>query len=159
MNILDTVRRMARSYPGGVDAVALRLGKSPSTLEKELRGAPGYKLGAEDALEISRFCVELKTDDCLSYAQLVAMGTEATLVPLPTGAPGSVKVCMRAVSQASKEACDMLGEASASLDDDYVNDNELRRIDGACMELVTSVLTMRRVMAENNLAGPPARTA
>ena len=53
MDLLDSLRRAVRHYPGGTDAVAARLGKSPSTLEKELRGAPQYKMGAVDAAEIA----------------------------------------------------------------------------------------------------------
>ena len=41
MELHDAVRRMARHYPGGLKALAARLGKSDSTLDKEIRGAQG----------------------------------------------------------------------------------------------------------------------
>ena len=85
MDVLDSVRRAVRHYPGGLDAVALRLGKSPSTLEKELRAAPQYKLGAMDAAEIAAMCTQLGTPHALDYPTRLAEHCGATLLPLPQG--------------------------------------------------------------------------
>ena len=48
MDILDSVRRAVRHYPGGVAAVSARLGKSAATLEKELAEAREARVEFED---------------------------------------------------------------------------------------------------------------
>jgi len=159
MNILDTVHRMARSYPGGIEAVALRLAKSPSTLEKELRGASGFKLGADDAAEISAMCMELGTEHASAYANAVAGHMGCMLVPLPVGLELSEDECLRAVAQTSQESAELIAAAISSLADGKVSDNELRTVDRASSDLVAALQGMRRVMAERNLAGKPPVSA
>ena len=83
MDLLDSLRRAVRHYPGGTDAVAARLGKSPSTLEKELRGAPQYKMGAVDAAESAAMCVELGSAHGVEYPTRVAEAVGGMLVLLP----------------------------------------------------------------------------
>ncbi|KQM79834.1 hypothetical protein ASE76_01110 [Xylophilus sp. Leaf220] len=63
---------MVRDYPGGVEAVALRLGKPWQTLDKELRAAPGYKLGIREACAIGQLCAEAGTPSAAAYATSVA---------------------------------------------------------------------------------------
>lgn len=36
MDLFDTIHEVAHSYPGGVEALALRMGKNPGTLRKKL---------------------------------------------------------------------------------------------------------------------------
>lgn len=158
MNILDTVRRMARSYPGGVDAVALRLDKSPSTLEKELRGAPGFKLGADDAAEVSAMCIELRTEHAMAYATAIAAHSGCMLVPMPIGVDLAADECMRAVAETSRESAELIAEVVTALADGNVSDNELAKVDRACGELMAALQGMRRVMAERNQAGKPRAT-
>lgn len=155
MNILDTVRRMSRSYPGGTDAVAQRLGKSPSTFEKELRGAPGFKLGAEDAADVSAICVELGTEHAIAYATAIAAHCGCMLVPLPVGVDLDADALVRVIAEASKESAELIADSLAAAADGKVSDNELARIDRAAGEMVAAVQSLRRVMAERNQAGKP----
>ena len=83
MSLLDAARRAVRHYPGGLEAMAVRLQKQPGTLERELRGAPGYKLGALDALEITVLAQEQGGEHALAYANSVADALGAMLVLLP----------------------------------------------------------------------------
>lgn len=156
MNILDSARRMARSYPGGVDAVALRLDKSPSTLEKELRGAPGYKLGAEDAADMSAMCIELGTEHAMAYANVIAAHSGCMLVPLPVGMDPAADECMRALAATSRESAELIAEVATALADGQISDNEMIKVDRASGELMAAMQAMRRVMAERNRAGKPS---
>lgn len=72
MNTTDAIRLMVRHYPGGMAVIAMRLGKSPNTLEKELRGESSHKLGLVDACAISSMCIEDQTPHCRAYANAVA---------------------------------------------------------------------------------------
>lgn len=83
MSLLDAARRTVRHYPGGLDAMAVRLQKQPGTLERELRGTPGYKLGAVDALEIAVLAQEQGGEHALAYPNTVADALGALLVLLP----------------------------------------------------------------------------
>ena len=159
MNILDSVRRMTRSYPGGTDAVALRLDKSPSTLEKELRGAPGFKLGADDAAEISAMCIELGTEHAMAYATAIAAHSGCMLVPLPAGLELDADECMRAIAETSRESAELIAEALAAAADGKISDNELAKVDRSCGELVAALQSLRRVMAERNQAAKPTPAA
>ena len=87
MNLLDAARRTVRHYPGGLEAMALRLQKQPGTLERELRGAPGYKLGAVDAAELALQAAEQGGEHALAYPNALAQAMGALLVLLPAGAP------------------------------------------------------------------------
>ena len=159
MNILDSVRRMCRTYPGGVDAVAPRLDKSPSTLEKELRGAPGFKLGAVDAAEISAMCMELGTEDARAYATALAAQMGCLLVPLPPMLTVQGVECMKALAETSRESAELIAETCASLSDGVVSDNELQRIDRAIAELVGAAQALRGGMAALNESGKPKGAA
>lgn len=155
MNILDATRLQVRSYPGGLDAIAPRLNKAPSTLEKEMIGASGYKLGAQDAADISSFCAQLQTADALLYPTAVCALSHVILFPLPVLPSLPVSECMLAVARASNEAHELITEACAALADNKVSDNELKKVDRAIAELVASAQTMRRAFAELNHAGKP----
>ena len=84
MNLLDAARRTVRHYPGGLEAMALRLQKQPGTLERELRGAPGYKLGAVDAAEIAQLAMEQGGEHAAAYPNAVAQAVGARRVLRPT---------------------------------------------------------------------------
>jgi len=155
MNILDAARRMARKYPGGVEALALRLDKAPSTLEKEVRGAPGFKLGADDAHEMSKMCHEVGMVDPLAFLTTWAAGMDCLVIPMPPTVGVDGAECMKAVAAAASEASEMIAEACAALADGKVTDNEMRAIDGAIGEMVSSAQALRRTMAAINEAGKP----
>lgn len=137
MDVLDSVRRAVRHYPGGLDAVALRLGKSPSTLEKELRAAPQYKLGAMDAAEIAAMCTQLGTPHALDYPTRLAEHCGATLLPLPQGMqPDSITA--GAVAGLMRELADVVGVVAAADADGEISANELKSIQLQWAELVGS---------------------
>lgn len=137
MDVLDSVRRAVRHYPGGLDAVAARLGKSPSTLEKELRGAPQYKLGAEDAAEIAAMCSDLRTPHCLDYPTRLAEHVGATLLPLPHGLETD-SITAKAVAGLMRELADVVGSVAAAEADGEISTNELKHIQRQWAELVGS---------------------
>lgn len=137
MDVLDSVRRAVRHYPGGLEAVASRLGKSPSTLEKELRAAPQYKLGAVDAAEIAAMCSELGTAHALDYPTRLAEHVGATLLPLPHGLQHDA-VTAAAVAELMRELADVVSAVAAADADDEISVNELKIIQRRWADLVGS---------------------
>lgn len=146
-SLIDGVRRAARSYPGGIDAVALRLGKSPSTLEKELRSAPGYKLGFEDAQEIMTLCRDVGSDHALDglNAQADVLGAVVTL--LPAGVDPSSCTGAR-VAKLMREFSDVVASLGESLADGVITPNELRKIEAQWSEMVAAGQVVLRDLAD-----------
>ncbi|MBI3103225.1 MAG: transcriptional regulator [Burkholderiales bacterium] len=138
MDILDSVRRAVRHYPGGVDAVAARLGKSPSTLEKELRAAPQYKLGAVDAAEIAAMCVEHGSDYGLEYPTRIAEAVGATLLVLPRGTDVPDGVTAQALACLVREFADVVTSATLADADGEISRNELLAVERQWAELVAA---------------------
>ena len=145
MNLLDSLRRAVRHYPGGLDAVAVRLGKSPSTLDKELRGAQQYKMGADDAVEIAAMCAQLGTEHALEYPTRVAEAVGCTLLQLPTG-PMTPCCALTAASMAElvREFSDVISSAALADADGEISRNELTGVQRHWAELVASGQTFMR---------------
>lgn len=154
MNLIDAVRRMVRDYPGDVEAMALRLGKSPTTLDKELRRAPGFKLGADDACEISSMCMDLKLPAARAFLTAWALRMGCFVIPLEP-LDGGEDECLRTLSRASSEMHDLMREVLDALADGQVSDNELARIDKEASHLVAAVQALRSAAMARNQQGKP----
>lgn len=139
MDYLDSVRRAVRHYPGGLDAVAVRLGKSGSTLDKELRGATGYKLGAVDAAEIAAMCADVGTPHALDYPTRLAETVGGTLMLLPTQlADECNSVTAQRVADLMREFADVVTATTKADADDEIKLNEMVKIRREWAELVAS---------------------
>jgi hypothetical protein len=129
MNVLDSLRLMVREYPGGIAAVALRLGKSPSTLEKELRGAPGYKFGVLDACAVSEMCREMQVPSASAYVTAAAASCGATVaVESPSAAPSDRELVTQ-TGQLLREVADVVSAVIQAGGDGRVSLNELRLVE------------------------------
>lgn len=146
MDILDSIRRAVRHYPGGVDAVAPRLGKSPSTLEKELRAAPQYKLGAVDAAEIAVMCVEHGSGFGLEYPTRLAEAVGCTLLQLPDSGRAMDQVTAQAVADLMREFADVVTSATTADADGEISRNEMLAIERQWAELVGAGQALLRVL-------------
>lgn len=139
MNLLDSLRRAVRHYPGGLDAVAVRLGKSPSTLDKELRGAQQYKMGADDAAEIAAMCIELGTPHAADYPTRVAEAVGGTLLLLPMGPhPLRDELTTEGLAKLMREFSDVVSAAAQADADGEISRNEMANVHQQWAELVAS---------------------
>lgn len=154
MNILDAVRRSVRHYPGGLEAVALRLGKSASTLEKELRGAPGFKLGAEDAAEIAAMCCDVGSEFASDFPAAVAERVRAHLLFLPERVSDAKTV--QEVAQLMRECADVVSAATLAAADGVITRNELKGVRLQWSELVAVGQELMRHLEAQHEAGKPA---
>lgn len=139
MNLLDSLRRAVRHYPGGLDAVAVRLGKSPSTLDKELRGAQQYKMGADDAAEIAAMCIELGSPHAADYPTRVAEAVGGTLLLLPMGPhPLRDELTTEGLAKLMREFSDVVSAAAQADADGEISRNEMANVHQQWAELVAS---------------------
>jgi hypothetical protein len=150
MSILDAMRQVVKSYPGRVEAMAQRMGKNPTTLRHEVSGAPGYKLGAEDLVEMTNFAQEAKQDNALLALSRLAENCGQMLVPLPLANPVADDDCMLRLADSAREFGELCKEVAGDLADGKITNTELTRIDRECGELIASVYAMREAVARRN---------
>lgn len=150
MDILDSVRRAVRHYPGGVDAVAARLGKSGSTLEKELRAAYGFKLGALDAAEIAAMCVEQGGEGGLEYPTRLAEAVGATLLLLPRDTEKCDTVTAQSLARLMREFSEVVTAVAEAEADGQVSRNELLSVERLWATLVCDGQKLMRHMGERH---------
>lgn len=123
----DSLRQMAKAYPGGYESLAPRVGKTPEVLRKELSGDPKFKLGLSTSLLISELCIEAKSAHCFDFVNAVAAdgGGFVRLPVVEMEAP----VCVhRSISAVTTELSHVV---TATLDGDadgHISDNDMAHI-------------------------------
>lgn len=155
MNHTDSLKLMVYEFPGGIDVVALRIGKPASTLSKELRGAPGYKLGANTAYAISRLCIESDSPNCRAYINAV-IGDCGGFVELPVRDDMTRQDLRVDAALMMKEGSDALSVLTDALSDGRLSDNELRAIQREISELVSAAQSVDRGARSVHEASKPA---
>lgn len=155
MNRRDAARLLARRYPGGIDALAPRLGKRADTLRKELTGVEGYKWGVDDEEQLMELCRAAGVADPLAPLSAGAINSGALLIPLPQSMDvgGDTWNCL---AEASKRFGTLVQDIGAAVADNTVTANELRTVEadfGALVSTGQSCLTHLRARHEE---GKPA---
>lgn len=155
MHAIDSIARACRHYPGGIPAIAARLGKATATLEKELRCAPGFKLGAEDALAICAMCADLRTPHALDFANDVAVAVSAELRLLPHLVDAEADT-VKDVSDVMRECADLVQAVVGANADRVVTANEMRETEKQASEAVTAIQTAVAHQRAKHEAAKPA---
>lgn len=132
----DQAYNLARAYEGGIEALALRMKRNPTTLGHELRGQGTAKLGLEDAAALTAFSKDLRI--------LEAWNAEHGLVVIrmPDVPSGPVGGCLDKLSATAKEFSELVTEVASDMSDGRISDNELQRIEREASELLASVHTL-----------------
>lgn len=143
----DHAYQLARAYPGGAAALALRMGKSSTTLNHELLGTGTAKLGLEDAATMTALSGDLRV--------LEAWNAEHGLlvIRMPVLISGNAGGCLDKLSQTAKEFSELVAEVAADLGDGRLSDNELARIEREGAEVlaaVHSLLNSARVLNQED---------
>lgn len=128
MNRRDAALHLARRYPGGIEAVAARMGKRPDTLRKELTGVEGYKWGVEDEELLVSLCQAAGVPDCLAPLNAAAANAGALVIPLPAqdGMSGGAWACL---ATAVEKFGTLARDYGAAFADNVITANELRTIE------------------------------
>lgn len=143
MELNDALRRMANNYPGGLRVLAERMRKPHSTLDKEIRGAAGFKLGLQDAQEAMEFCHDVGAPGALELLQLQAARVGQMLVLLPGVERGHMT--LEALAKVMHECADLVGVVTKARADGKLCDNELRE----CYAAWACVLAAGHVLMED----------
>lgn len=143
MNSLDALKTMVRNYPGGMEAVALRLGKSPSTLDKELRNAPGYKMGVLDASALTCLCMEVHAPHALAWLNAEAVNCGVSVV-LPEQAAAGGGDVWQLMSLAVAEVSDVTAAVVNGQADGSISPNDRKRIQKEVAEAIDALQQLMR---------------
>jgi len=155
MNRLDANRRTAGRYPGGIDALAVRMNKSPVTLRKELSGAPGFKFGIECEDELMSLCQAAGVVDPLAplMASAVSHGARVIALPINHGRESSSFQCLAETAREFSEFVASVADAEA---DGTVTANEVKRVDRELGELIAMAETCAQRLRAMHEAAKPA---
>ncbi len=149
MDVMDAACHLADDYPGGAAALAVRMNKSPSTLQKELRGEQGYKLGLRDSVKMSKFA----GSTLIASAYAAECGGTFMLLP---DMEHAVACPLAAVGALTQQVGGYVGTFTAAMADGEVSDNERRDIDAQLAALQLQIQNLQAIVHARNEAGRPA---
>lgn len=156
MNSLDAAFHLARAYPGGKEALAARLGKSPHTFRHELTGDGTAKLGLIDAESMSMFALQMKMPNALAILNSMAANLGQMVLPLPQVMDLAGGDCMRGLATSAREFAELCADVTGSLaDDGRISDNEMARIERSSAELIAALQSLNAAVAAANKASKP----
>lgn len=158
MTETDALRLMVKHFPGGLEVMALRLGKTVETLRKELAGAPGFKLGLVTAMMISELCIEANSEHCRTFVNVVA-ASGGGFVRLPVVEMTDPLCVQKSMSAVVREMSDVTVATLEGDADDSISDNELKRAVREISEAHEALQKLERSLIAKNAAGKPAREA
>lgn len=150
----DTLYNVARAYPGGIEALAQRMGKSVNVLRNKLRpGIDSHHVNFEEVSAIIELCQEAHVPDALSplFALNARHGLEA--FALPSVDSLSDEELTQTVCKAMKKFGDLAANTSAAMMDHIVTSNEMDGIEKDFQQVMAAVGEWRerlRVRAEQD---------
>jgi hypothetical protein len=148
MSVSDALYHTVHDYPGGAEALAVRLGKRGSTLCHEVR--PPANSTAKAGLEDTMKCIEFSDDYRVVHAINARFGFMAVKLPQLEGASEST---MQHVATLSKEFNDVVQAAALSASDGVITDNELKQLQRQVGELVAATQSMLSDFTNQNAKG------
>lgn len=152
MNVLDAAYHTVHDYPGGAEALAVRLGnKRGTSLSHEVRPPAGStaKLGLMTAVEI----MELSGDLRILNAICGRLNC-APPVPLPAG--DHEDGCAAALAaEVARDFAELMGEVARDVADSVITDNELQRLERRFGELVAAGQRMLAHFGQINATAKP----
>lgn len=156
MNTGDALKLMVKTFPGGNDSVAIRIGKNPETLRKELSGTdPKFKLGEATAQMISDLCVESKSPNCMAYVNAVNSGSGG-FVRFPLLETQPAISLHKGLAEIVQEMSHVVTAVTESDADDVISDNDLQRTLREMEEARSALQALEQAVRTKHAAGKPA---
>lgn len=147
MNPADALYTIARAYPGGIEALALRLQMSPNVLRNKLRpNIDTHHVTSEEESLIMELCEEAGVKDPLM--PLVAKNWRHRMMafPIPAVDTMSDHDLTEALCRAMKEFSDLATTASLAIADKKVTLAELDAIEKEAQEALAATAELRERM-------------
>ncbi|RJG06264.1 hypothetical protein D3870_09790 [Noviherbaspirillum cavernae] len=144
MNQADALYTVARAYPGGLEALALRMGMSVNVLRNKLRPSINtHHINSEEESLIIEFCEEAKVADALQ--PLVAKNWRHGLIafPRPPVDVLSDDDLTKALCKAVKEFSDLSSAASETVSHRNITHAEMEAIEKEAQEALAAIEELR----------------
>jgi hypothetical protein len=154
MNRRDAALHLARRYPGGLEALGLRMAKRADTLRKELTGVDGYKWGVEDEELLIALCQAAGVADPMAPITAAAVNAGAMLLPLPPDQSAD-RPPFAYLADAARQFSDFVASVSRAENERAVSANGLKHIERDAGELVASLQQCVVHMQAQHKAGRP----
>lgn len=134
----DAAYQLAHSYPGGVPALALRMGINGNTLQLKVNpNTETHKLSLREAVH-----AQVMAGDCrILYAMAAALNH--VCLPVPTMEEGEVSL---ALANVGAEVGDVFREVQRVLSDRRVTQNERRDVAKQVSEAMAALAMVMRVL-------------
>lgn len=156
MSPLDAARLTAEDYPGGVPAMALRLGKSWESLRKEMSPPDGStaKLGLLDALRMMTRSGDYRIADAIE----AELGRFALPLPVLDNAVPNDALADHFV-HISKEFGEVLQETAVRAADGDISDNDVAAVEEQWGQLMAAGSAMLKHLVALNAQRRPGGAA
>lgn len=153
MNVLDAAYRTGHNYPGGIEALAARMGVGAVVLRNKLNpNNPSHRL----ALDEADMMIGL-TGDC-SIVQALAANHGGVFVPISGAAPQAGSVLAAVLVEHSSDG-DLSRVVNDSLADGKITPNEMREIEACAIEAQAAVVRLTRTLQQVRAKGMDAAHA
>lgn len=147
-SVLDTAFNVVHDYPGGAGTMALRLGKSATTLAHEVRAAGTAKLGLVDAVKITQFSNDLRIlNDFAAQCSCV-------VIPMPDVGESDAGV-MPKVAALARDFSTLISSTIEAEADNRITGNELSAIEAEWAVLVAHGQALIGSLRSQHEAGQP----
>lgn len=154
MNDLDALRLMVKHFPGGLEVIALRVGKPTETLRKELAGAQGFKLGYLTVTLIRDLCIEAGSEHCLALTNVFCAGSGG-FVRLPVVEMREPVCINKTVSDTVREMSDVTAATLLANADNNISDNDLKATLKEIGEAREALQKLERTLIDRNRNDKP----
>ena len=150
INQHDALYMVARAYPGGIEAIAQRMGRTAPVMYNKYRpGITTHHVTFEEVTETIELCMEAGVKDALLPAQAFAWRLGQVLVPVPKISDVPDEDLSRNICKTMKE----FGEVAACIHDALANDgvirpDELERFEREFQEATAAMFELRSRVQE-----------
>ncbi len=145
LNPLDALYRACQGYPGGIEALAARLGRSPATMYNKLRHqVDTHRVGYDKELSELLFCLaEAKVEGWADTIHAFAWRHGHVAVPVPALATSSDEQAAL-ICRVVKETADAVGAFGTALENDHqIDSKEFEVIDRETEEAIAALVALR----------------
>ena len=146
INQHDALYCTARAYPGGIEALAARMGKTPAMLYNKLRpGIASHYVAFEELSEIIEYCQQAQVENAVQAIHALNWRHGLASFALPDLSHLSDVDMAQAICRTIKEFSDVASTVSASLaNDGKIDGRELAAIEKEMQELFGAIGELRQ---------------
>lgn len=155
MNRSDAALRLAHRFPGGLEAVAHRMGKRADTLRKELTGVHGYKWGVDDEELLMDLCAASGVEEPLAPLTATAANRSFLLLPFITVEGAEEGESFKAMAEMARKFSEFIGSIAEAWADGRVTANELKRGEREAAGLVAGLQRLLARLRAAHESGKP----